>query len=110
MARSQRQLLQVVLMALALAGAAEGAAPPGPLTDLYGDTLPPGAILRLGTSRLRAANGWKVFAIRAPRCGWHWSARNDSWGWQRCCRWCWHRLQSHWPHGDFRNGNWMARR
>src|SRR5262249_14513711 len=54
MALSAKCLLLGLSVALLLA-AELVAAPPGPVTDRHGDALPPGAVVRLGTIRLRHA-------------------------------------------------------
>jgi WD40 repeat protein len=61
------------MLLVLLAGAAHGAGPPPRRTDLYGDPLPPGAVARLGTMRLRHAHADITFSRDGKQlisCGW----------------------------------------
>jgi WD40 repeat protein len=85
---ASRVPLQLILVVSILSEAVHAAAPPFPIvparTDLFGDPLPAGALVRLGTRRLRhlgdirclvfARDGKSVFSAGADRLVYRWDA------------------------------------
>jgi WD40 repeat protein len=100
--------LLFVLASSGIAGLAARADAPGPALDAYGDPLPPGAIARLGTTRLRhacTALAWapdgKTFASSAGDAVRIWDAASGKEVRQIKMQWNWFTTLVYNPDGKF---------